>query len=191
MRDRLILAVQLASAVMQLHATSWLRQRWSGSDILFPIPTNEADTTALRSPVITRVLDGCPPEDAHQLGSKIDLLVQDKTLYSLGVVLLELHWGKRLAEIGNGISYAQGDAEVLELLHATEHSHKLAQMAGEKYANAVRRCIRGFDVDSHLASLEKEEYKNMVQAQIVGELEEHLRQFTGVKDLAEIFRGKA
>lgn len=183
-QDWLVLGVRLASTVMQLHTTEWLQDRWHGTDILFPLNRSSIDSSVLNRPVITRSLE--PSSKASERKSYLDMVVQDKTLYSLGIILLELHYGKPLSEIAGDVPEASSDPEVQEHMRARWFVEHLARRTGVRYLNAVRRCIEGLDTDGKPRGLCQDEFKNLVQTQIVSELEEHLKDFAGVKDLSEI-----
>jgi hypothetical protein len=184
--DRLKLAVQLASTVMQLHDTAWLKERWRGADILFHSEGSYTNSI-LRRPIIVRSFDEHPDDGPDEDG--LEFLTADKTLYSLGIILLELHYGKPLAEIGMDPELSgEGELDTAAKmhLHIMRCFKQLEGNSGLRYRNAVRSCLKGFELDEREVGLQKDKYKNMVEAKIVSQLEEELRDFTGVEDLSTI-----
>ena len=191
-KERLKLGVKLASSVMQLHKTQWLGEKWSKQDIRFIIP---AETRTSRSPMIGNpflhqsfVPPNAPlPESATQAS----IVPCNQSLYSLGIVLVELwHW-KDLQSLHAGVSAGLGTGQDLdtrtEYFTASKLAKELHDEAGENYGEAVRRCIQG--LDTRETSLEEEEFKNKVYSEIIRPLEENLEIFTG-KPIADIFDHK-
>lgn len=192
-KDRLILGVQLASTVMQLHATEWLDETWGKKDILFhPEPDQEKGSgerdinPMIRKPFIRRIFTlpgpGSLPSQIGQEPTKLILMPQNQSLFSLGVVLVELWFGRRLEDLrieedGDGIG------GMTEYVTAWRLIREISEEAGEKYGDAVRRCIIG--LDHRNASLETDDFKNEVHMKVVSPLVENLESFCAV-DLVEL-----
>ena len=99
--DRIHLAKTLAIAVLQYHASPWLRMSWRSSDVVF-FETNAesmlAQTrSALKTPHFSASLKG-PEETSMNVPPQTDSKAEARNslLYSLGIVLLEIaywkHW---------------------------------------------------------------------------------------------------
>lgn len=183
-KDRLILGVQLASTVMQLHTTEWLSENWGKRDILFY--QEESGGAVNTSPIIRKPLvrqifaspDPCsPPSQTIQKLTKSILLPHNQSLFSLGVILVELWYGQRLEDLrietdGNGIG---GANDMTDYVTARRLISEISEDAGEKYGDAVRRCING--LDHRFSSLEKDDFKNEVHIKVVSPLVENLESF--------------
>ncbi|KAF8248841.1 hypothetical protein K440DRAFT_239844 [Wilcoxina mikolae CBS 423.85] len=99
------------------------------------------------------------------------LLMCNKSLASLGIILVELWFGKRLEDLpgypkglsGNDRTICSGFIAASQLLETIQNE------AGDMYAGVVRRCIRG--IDHRDTSLEDESFMNEVHAKVVSELE--------------------
>jgi hypothetical protein len=94
--DRYFLAITLASSLLQLHTTPWLRGSWSKRDILFS-DTHEEDSSVIdvRHPVILNT-HGCVVSEAASRVSTgrsqaySDLMRDSASLLTLAKVLLEI-----------------------------------------------------------------------------------------------------
>ena len=104
-RDRLYIAVTLASSVLQLDGTSWLKRQWRSGDILF-LPLEDRKASALRidfahpyvswkvSPEDTNtalVADASRSTLAHRIPSEV--------LFMLGITLTELCFGQNIYDM--------------------------------------------------------------------------------------------
>lgn len=191
-KDRLILGVQLASTVMQLHTTEWLSENWGKRDILFYQEITQGksgDITntspAIRKPLVRR--NFAPPDPPSlPLQAKRSIFVpQNQSLYSLGIVLMELWYGKCLEDLwiekdGND----SGDmTDMRDYMTTRRLIDEISEDAGEKYGDAVRRCINGLDHRS--SNLETDDFQNKVHMKVVAPLVENLESFCATR-LVEI-----
>lgn len=192
-RERLVLGVQLASTVMQLYKTEWLGENWGKRDILFyeKITQGRSGSAATISPVLKKPLvrrsfapQGLPLPPPQSSARSI-FVPQNQSLFSLGVILTELWYGKCLEDLQietdrNGFG---GVSDMTDYITAKRLSNEISDDAGEKYGDAVRRCINGLDHRS--PSLEKDDFKNEVHMKVVTPLVENLEAFCamGLVDL--------
>lgn len=186
-KDRLILGVQLASTVMQLHTTEWLGESWGKGDILFYEEMIQGKSggvanisPVLRKPLVRRSFAPPPPQSIQEPTNPI-FVPHNQSLFSLGVILIELWHGKRLEDLRieadrSGIS---GVADMTDYITARRLIDGISEDAGEKYGDAVRRCISGLDHRS--SSLEKEDFKDQVHIKVVSPLVENLESFCATK----------
>jgi len=94
-------------------------------------------------------------------------LIYNKSLASLGIILVELWFGKRLEDLPG---YPQGLSSnnqtiCSDFVVASQLLETIQNEAGDMYGGAVRRCIRG--IDHRATSLEDESFMNEVHAKIV------------------------
>jgi len=158
-RDRLKLGVTLAAAMMQLHTTKWLGESgsWGKRDILFPqgtsnIETDDGEAVSIRKPIIenpflrqvfsTQRQETTKPTKSESL---VSLFVQyDRTVFSLGIVLIELWVGKRLEDLPE---YPQNDVQNIDIaqyLTADLLMDTLREQAGPMYGDAGKILLRIF-----------------------------------------------
>ena len=178
--------MQLSSAAIQLHTTGWLNERWGKRDIHFFLNANllrRAENGDLRpvpvfeKPFLCRdfrngVRDSQSQQDMPAL-TQSPLVKCDASLFSLGIVLVELWFGKSIEDFPEypGAT-THGEAlrnDNAEFETADKLLRKINQEGGSIYEDAVRRCIRGLDCTA--TSLEEDELKNNAHSLIVSELE--------------------
>ncbi|KAK6071674.1 hypothetical protein SCUP234_09595 [Seiridium cupressi] len=138
--DRLKLAVDISSGVLQLITTSWLPEKITSRDIIFPIE------------------DGCPvygqafvmkklsdPEDQYPVTSQaLYMQALKTTMFSLGLLLLEIHFFETLdyvwdAKIERSTSKATG--QFSDRKAATELLSQVQILGSPKFYSAVRRFL--------------------------------------------------
>ncbi|KAF8427993.1 hypothetical protein BGX38DRAFT_1234672 [Terfezia claveryi] len=186
-KERRKLSVILASSVLQLHETEWLRERWTKQDIFFirePLGTGTRQNIDLNHPVVHQAFTTpAPPAPQHLAES---LLVRcNKSLVCLGIVLIELCYWKDLHSLQNGNAgnrVADASAEYSIAAGMIDH---LYDEAGFNYGESVRRCITGLDLRE--TQLECDEFKKEAYHKIVHPLEMDLVKFYGTS-LATIFQ---
>ncbi|KAF2801194.1 hypothetical protein K505DRAFT_412465 [Melanomma pulvis-pyrius CBS 109.77] len=179
--DRLRLGVTLASSVLQLHETPWLRKDWGKQDILF-IQQRPEPAYIYKHPFVSRVVQEDQMLTAwgnneSEASSSTNTLraVRNRTLFALGVLLIELYYGKALEELREptDTSGPVADWNTADRLVDTLYSE-----AGFRYASAVRRCIR-CDFDCRESDLSDDKFKEAVYTGVVMLLEEDLKAFIG------------
>ena len=177
--DRLRIAVTLASSVLQLHGTSWLEPQWSSKDIFFHEKDNQASDPSYTDPYIswklcTRNSGASGSFDTSSLRNRV---IRIEVLYALGLTLIELCFGKSLAEMRLP---EDGDPNgtMTELATAYRLSDSVYYEMGFSYGEAVRRCLKQpFDVRD--MSLDNEELQEKVFDGIVTPLDNDLLNFNG------------
>jgi hypothetical protein len=96
-RNRLELAVTLASSVLQLHETPWLDNDRTKDDILF---IKRSDKIIYNHPFVSQRFakfdQAVPTVEVPPLMRRI---IRNQTLYGLGISLIELWYGKSIKEI--------------------------------------------------------------------------------------------
>lgn len=96
-QDRFTIAVTLASSLLQLHSTPWLTEQWSKSDIV--LPTNIPQQRVLPKPLLQAKFHSSAASNSSQGGSTANARFNaKKALSSLGIMLLELCFGKTIED---------------------------------------------------------------------------------------------
>ena len=174
--ERLELAVRLASSVLQFHTSGWLRERWGKKDIYLVQP--DPSKPSLGTPIVHHNFTSEPSP------KKLTIVCSDLSLFSLGIVLIEL-WFWKCVESFKDDECQEGNLDTAKFMKASEQIAKLYEEAGVKYADSVRRCIHGLD---HKESrLENNEFKSEVYLKVLRPLEKHLEDFCG-KSLEDILQ---
>ncbi|KAF2672437.1 hypothetical protein BT63DRAFT_422895 [Microthyrium microscopicum] len=129
-RQKRTLALALASGVLQLYNTPWLRDRWTADDIY-------VDTTAHQLYVV-KTFDPTAVDQQHISTSDDELLVKNRTLFALGVALLELTYGAPLSTLQTPEDL--NDA-FTQYRAATRLTKKMQADELPRFASAVGKCI--------------------------------------------------
>ena len=171
--DRLQIAVTLASSVLQLDGTSWLKSEWSSEDIFFHDKSNRPTQSSYSYPYLSwkRCMTNVDTPGSFDTVSRETFAVRSKVLFALGITLIELCFGKKIAD-----TYIPEDRDPKEAIYrlcgAVYHE------MGSSYGDAVRRCLyQPFDVRE--IGLDNEEVQQKVFDEIVTPLSDDLNIFLG------------
>ena len=178
-RERLELAVILASSVLQLDGTSWIESRWSSYDVLFYNKAQGASSPCYQYPYLPWKqcsLDNSPSPDC---GTNIprDRSIRSEVLFALGLTLIELCFGATM----ENLRMAE-DEDPSKIVVKLNTAHRLLSLVyremGDVYGDVVRRCLlQPFDVRE--LSLDNEEVQQQVYDGIVAPLTDALNDFLG------------
>jgi len=131
-RQRLSLAVHLASSVLQLHSTPWLSHNWFQEIMSFPLECHNGDSDP---PYVQATLDHGDSSSAA--------CTMNPYLVGLGILLLELSeqqpFEQRLRETG---SVGQDLAEKAGLAWTWLDEIEEIKLGHERYRAVVDRCLR-------------------------------------------------
>lgn len=138
-RQRYSIALLVASSVAQLQYTPWLRSGMTKDDIIFfPLGHDNLDIP-YGEPFIRQ---GFP----HPHRTSIDAEAAECNFYSLGILLLELCFGRRLEDHPLRKKHPTGNAEVkqaFDVMAALKWSTSVSGEGGDDYAAAVKWCFTG------------------------------------------------
>ena len=159
--EKLNLAKILALAVLQFHSTPWLKREWQSQDVVFFGIQNFAEDP-LRMPYLkSRVLTQRNTTDQQVIISitgrdssvtNLRSSVRNQTLYSLGVMLIELAYDSPLQDLKKPED-DQGDPHTL-FWAATRLGDRVIRELGPIYADAVKICLHGaFGASSELEDM--------------------------------------
>lgn len=162
-KQRLQIAVILASTTLQLQDTEWLKSQWGKKDILFHNGLAE-------QPYISKVF---PKEsfESEQLEDAMTSVspIRNETMFNLGVLLLELSYGKSLDHFKS-----EDDPPIFtEYFIARRLVETLADEEASGYVDAVRACIHcDFGAKSKVPSLDNDVFRQAVYDDVVVPLED-------------------
>lgn len=176
-KERLQIAVVLASSVLQLDGTSWLKTGWSSGDIYFHHENSQRIGAAElpRLPYLSwqPCCDNTMP--AVGLLRLNNYMIRNDILLALGLVLVELCFGRTLTEMCKPEDL-DGDETVTKARTATRLHRRVDAEMGPNYADVVRRCLyQTFDVQE--LSLDLEEVQQKVLDGVVAPLVDDLNSF--------------
>ncbi|KAL8733473.1 MAG: hypothetical protein Q9166_002099 [cf. Caloplaca sp. 2 TL-2023] len=175
-KDRLQIAVILASSVLQLDGTSWLKSGWSSNDIFFHWKNGQVLQYAYPYLSWQRCCNTEVPCALESLNIS-NHMIRNEIVLALGLTLIELCFGKTLMDMRK-----PEDIDVDEistrLRTATRLHHRVYDEMGIPYGDVVRRCLfQLFDVRE--LSLDIEEVQLKVFDDVVTPLVDDLNNFNG------------
>ncbi|OBT50954.1 hypothetical protein VE04_08905, partial [Pseudogymnoascus sp. 24MN13] len=144
-KDRLKIALTLASMVLQLYDSPWIDSVWSGQDIQF-LSSQSADSyeapfigpfvsTSFRGPTSSTESQQLTPTSS----SLVDNLIPNKILFALAVMLVELCLNKTLVEMRRLSPSEENGARKTSLLDDYETAHEqldaVYQKGGSNYGD--------------------------------------------------------
>ncbi|KAF8534716.1 hypothetical protein BDD12DRAFT_895321 [Trichophaea hybrida] len=202
-KDRLELGVRLAFAVMQLHSTEWLSDCWGKQDIFFlqravrrralcggfvlvgePVIDKPFVRRTFGSSEELYLLHPNTVQNTAPATETATLVEYDRSLFSLGIILIELWLERGIEELRLPFQNQDGDtqgqrSDNTDYRTAQGRIGEIFTYAGDDYGLAVSRCINGLSrhIDNAraiLGSLESEDFKNDVHTNVVFLLERNL-----------------
>ena len=188
-KERLYVAAILAASVLQLQG-SWLKARWSSSDIIFPQPSEETlDSPSFAHPYISWNIDSCTNDNDASLSNPSKRaptrhpLIKSKALLPLGLALTELSLGQTLSSL----QVPEDEHPIKAVANLTTALGLLDDVyatSGDVYGNVVDYCLsysggsgggRGEDE----AALDDESVQQAVFDNVVAPLMRNLKNFEG------------
>jgi hypothetical protein len=192
MKERLVLAVQLAASLLQLYSTPWLSNRWSKRDISFLKTAIFAQSTPdtgqqrpinVSKPFVSQLLVA-PTRQQADLTTTALTRHPNPTLLDLGILLLELYFGQNI-ELKRHPDDMSADGQPnsnTDLNTARNWLHESYQLSmSSRYWHATRRCIDVYTFDPMPKNLDLEDagFREAVYQQVLLPLEEELREWEG------------
>lgn len=180
---RLQIAVTLASSVLQLDGSSWLKSKWTSKDIFFHQQKIQAADESYSHPYLSWKFCAADTEAPCPLGTLTigNQLIRSEVLFALGLTLIELCFGKTLEEMQkpmDGIS----DEPNTRVNTAHRLLHSVYNEMGPPYGDVVRRCLfQPFDVRE--MSLDNEEVQQAIIENIVTPLVQDFKSFNGCLEI--------
>lgn len=160
-RQRYHMALLIASSVAQLQFTEWLSTGLTNKDILFFSYDNAEGEVSFHEPFIRQGFSSLSDEITSGGDTK------GYNFYSLGILLLELCFGRRLEDQPQRQQFPSGPAEAnqaFDLMAALQWSEGVGDEGGEDYASAVKWCFTG-------AKMANQSWRGDIIKNVVGPLE--------------------
>jgi hypothetical protein len=187
-KDRLKIALTLASTVLQLYDSPWIDSAWSGEDIQF-LSSQSANSyeAPLIGPFVSTSFHGPasasePQQLAPTSSPLVDSLVPSKVLFALAVMLVELCLGKTLVEMRQLSPGEETGARKTTILDDYETAHEqlnsVYQKSGSNYGDVVQRCLKcEFNIMPKQKQLGFEKFRHLVYEGVVAPLEENYKKY--------------
>ncbi|KAG4435672.1 hypothetical protein IFR05_008838 [Cadophora sp. M221] len=145
-RQRLQIALILASSHVQLHPTPWLKSKWSKKDILFLYDVHDPSKIYTDQPYISRSLSKAIQkvhENANSTSTNSSYTFQD-SIRNLGIMLLELCFGAAIEDHKLRRDMPPVDERWLQVINydtATKWARDVVEEAGPEFYDAVTWCL--------------------------------------------------
>jgi hypothetical protein len=174
-RMRFRCGVTIASGVIQLSNTPWLSENWTKEDVVIihrPASPSYEDIFVTSDFSTTR-------KDPPATHSSMDRIIRNKSLFTLGTILIELWYGKTIQQLhieeDGPIETNHGMMKTMTAWSTAERlTEELYSEAGEMYAEVVRRCIRcDFDFDHRSSDLKDDTFIRAVYDKVVRPLQQN------------------
>ena len=176
---RLEIAVTLASSVLQLDGTSWLKSEWTSNDIYFHIKDGKAGGISYSHPYLPwRICSADSDVPCSVDSAKFEhLMDRCQVLLALGLTLVELCFGRTLSELQKSEDHDSKE-DMEKYRTARRLLNSVYNEMGTSYGDVVRRCLlQPFDVRD--MSLNNEDLQQKVFDDVVTPLIEDLNNFNG------------
>ncbi|OAX85304.1 hypothetical protein ACJ72_00334 [Emergomyces africanus] len=177
-KERFKLAVALSTSVLQFDDTPWLKQHWGTDDIHFFLkPSSSMSEQAYLTTVFSQ--SNHVPTKKHNCTS-FPPLVRNKALFTLGIVLIELAFGKPLEDLRTqkDIDESRGMPDLVDTFTVKRLLESVEDEAGYDYSEAVRRCIE-CPFDGKEARFTNESFQEAVHDWIIEPLRVSFNNFSG------------
>jgi hypothetical protein len=166
--DRFRLARLLATAVLQFHATPWLKHTLCSKDVFFhSVDSSIIKTISVRNEVyLNTAIKGPDCPVLRRPPFRSPPRVRNQQLFALGVILIELAYEAPLHSLQKPTDVASHDDQNTDYYIADRVRLNVSSMFGPTYADLIRKCIhcdfgRGDDLEN--PALQESFYVEVVQ----------------------------
>jgi len=171
--DRLSLALTIASSVLQLYQTPWLREKWDKHDILI----KDCDKGPYQEEIyVSGTFSSSTVKEMTEKPSVFSP-VRNEALFALGIVLIELCLGQPLENLRrpeDPLDTRSQPNAMTDWETACRLMESVEMESGKRYRDAVRRCI-WCDFDQSTTTLDNDEFRLAVYNGVVAPLEEDMK----------------
>ncbi|KAI7326491.1 hypothetical protein KC315_g7553 [Hortaea werneckii] len=152
------LALKLAIAQLRFHPSQWMPKAWSLDEISLGHSNSPAGVVDFETPHVTASID-------NQAKTSDGRSPRDETFWSLGIVLLELCFGKRLEahDLWNS-PFARNPLDPFQRLAIAQEWARYVELeADADYAEAVQWCLQRAPIDASRNEWRKEFVQSVIQ----------------------------
>ncbi len=179
-RTKTQLAFTLGSTLLQLHSTPWL-DKWKKQDVLYFSEPGSDMVQAPVQPYISRPFSSNMSRDGATLASSTRTapsFAPNETLFTLGVILIEIAYNKTIEALAEPGEKAQM-AAVTQYITAMRIRKEIGMKMGLQYQRAVDGCLMcQFGVQGLIADLMSVDFQRQFLEHVVTPLEESMLAFT-------------
>lgn len=172
--DKIELAFALASGVLRLDETPWLAKQWGKDEII--VFKRKGGIAASHPFVSTEVPESEQPRPISKQYFTSCRLIKEETIFALGVLLIEIALEKPFEELRKPEDLnADGTEHELSDFYTAEGTlDDVCLAAGDRYGEAVARCVQGNFDQKRKSTLEDPAFRKKVYDGVVAELKADL-----------------
>lgn len=168
-RTKTQLAFTLGSTILQLHSTPWL-DKWKKQDVLYFPELGSDMVQAPVQPYIARRFSSSMSPDVATVVSNTSVALgfaPNETLFTLGVILIEIAYNKTIEALAEPGEMAQM-ASVTQYVTAMRIRKEIGMKMGLQYQRAVDGClmcqfgVQGLNADLKSLDFQREFLKHVV-----------------------------
>ena len=165
--DRIKLAVNLASSLLQYNLTPWLRKCWTKSAVHFFVQTRSISGIDIEHPLIMKQFS----DQANEIPNDIPENDPELALMELGILLLEI-WNMKtfeswLKSAGYLLDVSQLQDRYIRLRYSIEWFQSLKGKLLPNYQKVVGICLRPSAFDLFQTSWEDADFRMAVYREII------------------------
>ena len=169
-KDRMDLALRMSYAILQFYASPWIEASWTWRDFCID-KQNDSQLFVTRKFYSCRSRDSTPTSGKPST-LKFSDIVEEPILTKLGLALIELAIGKRLAELRLKDQPPTLDSDLLDFSTAKKLviSGQILREEGRGYDEVVKACLfHQFSCDSQFNSIDSSQpsFQNAVERSII------------------------
>ncbi|KAJ5701222.1 hypothetical protein N7488_008770 [Penicillium malachiteum] len=158
-KDRLILAVSLASSVLELHG-NWLKSQWRACDIMFI----QDLTPGMGEPALALSVSNANNQPNMCREAQSSVLIRNEILFPLGLALIELSFCQPIDQLRTAEDRDE-NAAIADLKTACRLLPHVESQSGHIYADVVEQCLSwswktGYSLDDE--DIQEEIYQRTV-----------------------------
>lgn len=144
--ERYGLALTVASAVLQLHATPWLKEKWCLDDIHFVYGSGVSDLVKQTYVTQSFVSPKSMQQSTHsrsQADSLGHACIANEAIFALGVALIEISFGVPILSLKQSVDPDVPGLTRFCVALRLVHQDVIKGRDHDKYAEVVSRCVKG------------------------------------------------
>jgi hypothetical protein len=186
-KQRLSIAVALASSVLQYYESPWLQDMWGEQDVhFFLYGVDKHKRPLISDPCLSRSFRRQPDDPTTKAANQdsqnrfLNAQIVNKTLFALGIVLMELCLNKSFDQLYEASDVqTEGHLSVVDAYQvAMDNIDEVFDEGGGEYGRVVQRCLRcEFGIQDSLKTLDFDRFRALVYEGVVAPLEQDLNQF--------------
>lgn len=176
-KDKLILSFVLATSLLHLHSSHWLKKTWKNENICFLVDSKNGGVLNLRRPYLT---SECTPVALAQDAEPLYHFHRYPNILALGIMLLEIARGTRLAdeveesELQDG-RYATSKTNGLVALRVFDEwvkdsERSISKIIPSGLRSAIRACLEPAKIPATNPPPSEEQIRQYIFANILAPL---------------------